>query len=84
MIDGKRAQAAGSAAVFVAIIAALLVAFIILVNPQQRAELLGEPSSSSLGSSVLPSGSLVKSLLKATPGRIDYLAQTEIEHALPI
>lgn len=84
MIDGKRAQAAGSAAVFVAIIAALLVAFIILVNPQQRAELLGEPSGSSLGSSVLPSGSLVKSLLKATPGRIDYLAQTEIEHALPI
>ncbi len=82
--DGKRAQAAGSAAVFVAIIAALLVAFIILVNPQQRAELLGEPSISSSGSSVLPSGSLVKSLLRTTPGRIDYLPQTEIEHALPV
>ncbi len=84
MIGGKKAQAAGSAAVFVAIIAALLVAFIILVNPQERAELLGEPSVSSSGSSVLPSGSLVKSLLRTIPGRIDYLPQTEIEHSLPV
>ncbi|MBI4152040.1 hypothetical protein HY496_03645 [Candidatus Woesearchaeota archaeon] len=88
MIGGTRAQAAGSAAVFVAIIAALLVAFIILVNPQQRAELLGEAGTSSSSSSstggTVPSGSLVKALLKATPGRIDYFSQSEITHPLPV
>ncbi|MBS3169117.1 hypothetical protein J4210_01410 [Candidatus Woesearchaeota archaeon] len=84
LMDDKRAQAAGGAAVFVAIIAALLIVFIILVNPQERAELLGEPTAPSSVSSITPSGSLVKSLLKATPGRIDYFAQSEINHPLPI
>lgn len=82
--NGRRAQAAGSAAVFVAIIAALLVAFIILVNPQERAELLGESGTTTVGGTTVPSGSLVKSLLKVTPGRIDYFSQSVIEHPLPV
>ncbi|MBI2103042.1 hypothetical protein HYT55_04335 [Candidatus Woesearchaeota archaeon] len=84
LLGGKRGQAAGSAAVFVAIIAALLVAFIILVNPQQRAELLGEQGTTSVGGTTVPSGSLVKSLLKVAPGRIDYFSQSVIEHPLPV
>lgn len=81
----KKGQSAGGAAVFVAVIAALLIVFIVLVNPQQRAELLGEPGvtgTSSSGSGV-PSGTLVKSLLKVTPGRIDYFSQSEVTHPLP-
>ncbi len=84
MFAEKRGQAAG-AAVFVAIVAALLVAFIILVDPQERAELLGESTTTTSTSTAAPvSGSLVKTLLKTTPGRIDYLSQKEIEHPLPV
>lgn len=77
----KRGQAA--AAVLLAIIAFFLIVFIILIPPAERAELLGEQQGSP---SVSGSSGIIKekTLLTVSPGRIDYLAQKEIEHPLPV
>jgi hypothetical protein len=83
----KRGQAAG-AAVLLALIAGLLVMFVILLPPAERAELLGEDSTgTSSGTGVsgdLDDGVVEKVLLSESPGRIDFLAQREIEHPLPV
>ncbi|HIG92589.1 TPA: hypothetical protein HA234_00135 [Candidatus Woesearchaeota archaeon] len=79
--SSKKGQAAG-AAVLLAIIAGLLILFIILVPPKERAELLGDQKGSSSSSGGTISGG--QDLLLASPGRIDYLNQREIEHPLPI
>ncbi|MDP3990002.1 MAG: hypothetical protein Q8Q01_02240 [archaeon] len=75
---GKRGQAAG-AAVLLALIAALLVMFVILLPPQERADLLGEGSPGSGTGTVSE-----RLLLQESPGRIDFIAQDEIEHPLPV
>lgn len=91
----KRGQApAAGAAVLVATIAAVLIMFVILVDPEERADILGEDytgttsSSSSSGSGAtdteIGEAKLDINLLKVNPGRIDYLAQSEIEHPLPV
>lgn len=79
----KRAQAAAGAAVLVAIILGLLVSFVILVSPKERAELLGEDLGNGT-SRTLGSAAIAENLLKVTPGRIDFLGQEEIEHPLPV
>lgn len=79
----KRGQAAAAgAAILLAIIAALLIMFIILIPPQERAELLGETGGSS--DNDFDDSIIDRSLLRESPGRIDYLGQTEIEHPLPV
>jgi len=84
VMEAKRGQAAAGAAVLIAIIAGLLIMFVILIPPQERAELLGETDSSSSGSKTVGLGQAEKNLLTENPGRIDYLAQKQIEHPLPI
>ncbi|PIN87448.1 hypothetical protein COV12_03775 [Candidatus Woesearchaeota archaeon CG10_big_fil_rev_8_21_14_0_10_32_24] len=86
----RKAQAAG-AAVLLAIIAGLLVMFILFIPPADRAELLGEGGSTTGTSSGSTSGSTLgtsavpeKTLLISNPGKLDYIAQKEIEHPLPI
>ncbi len=81
MFKDKAGQSAAGAAVLLVIIAGLLIMFIILVPPAERAKLLGENSSSGkdIGTSI--SG---VNLLSVSPGKIDYLAQKEIEHPLPV
>ncbi len=75
---GKKAQAAAAAAVLVAIIGAMLVSYVILVSPEERAALLdGDTLSDSDGSS--NSGDL---LLEEFPGKIEYLSVDEVEHSL--
>ena len=76
----KRGQAAG-AAVLVAIIAVLLIGFIILVSPKERAELLDEDTSSDTVDDTNERGVV---LLRESPGRVDYLPQKDIEHPLPV
>jgi len=82
MLSEKRGQSAAGAAVLITIIAGLLVMFIVLVNPQERAELLGESSSSTSGD--LPNSVIQKNLLTESPGRIDYLPQKFMEKPLPV
>ncbi|HIH10953.1 TPA: hypothetical protein HA241_02090 [Candidatus Woesearchaeota archaeon] len=81
---GKRGQAAAGAAVLLAIIAGLLIMFIILIPPQDRADLLGENISSSRTGSSLDRSVAEETLLEESPGRIDYFAQSEVEHPLPV
>ncbi len=77
----QRGQSAAGAAVLIAIIAVLIVGFIILIPPKERAKLLEEKSTASTPTAP---GVAEKNLLKVSPGRIDYLAQKEIEHPLPV
>lgn len=80
----KRGQAAG-AAILLAIIAGLLIAFLILIPPKERAELLGDDGTTvSVSSRTTSTNSIEKNLLAVNPGKIDYLAQTDIEHPLPV
>ncbi len=79
----KRGQAAAGAAVLVAIILGLLVSFVILVSPQERAQLLGEPISNATRSPI-GEAAVAENLLEVTPGKIDYLGLEEIEHPLPV
>src|SRR3989344_6600810 len=82
MFSTKRGQSAAGAAVLIAIIAALIVGFIILIPPQERAKLLED--SSSANNSTAVSGVVEKKLLTASPGRIDYLTEKEVEHPIPV
>lgn len=84
MARTKKGQAAG-AAVLLVIIAAFLVGFIIMVSPQERADILGEDNESTADDSGTIEGAVVEeNLLTVSPGRVDYLAQEEIEHPLPV
>ncbi|MEK6900697.1 MAG: hypothetical protein AABX05_06225 [Nanoarchaeota archaeon] len=83
MFSSKRGQtSAAGAAVLIAIIAVLIVGFIILIPPQERAKLL-EDQTNTTSTTTVP-GAVVKNLLMVSPGRIDYLAQKEIEHPIPV
>lgn len=81
MLKTKRGQSAAGAAVLIAIIAALIVGFIILIPPQERAKLLEESAAN--GTAAVP-GIVEKKLLVVSPGRIDYLAEKEVEHPIPV
>lgn len=79
-----RGQAAG-AAILLAIILGVLIMFIVLIPPQERAELLGDgETSTSTNGSASRSTAVTENLLTAAPGRIDYLGQRDIEHPLPV
>src|SRR3989344_2318845 len=74
----KKGQAAG-AAVLLAIIAGLIIMFIILIPPSEREELLGTGDSLDDEDPVS-----TKVLLRESPGRIDFLDKKEVEHPLPV
>ena len=81
MFSTKRGQSAAGAAVLIAIIAALIVGFVILIPPQERAKLLDEGITND--SSTVP-GIVEKKLLAVSPGRIDYLSEKDVEHPIPV
>ncbi len=75
----KRGQAA-AAAVLLAIIAGLMIMFVILVSPDERAAILdgnGEASVEDSDSSVMS-----EILLEEYPGKVEYLSLDEVEHSL--
>src|SRR3989338_2042939 len=81
----QRGQAAAGAAVLVAIILGLLITFIVLIPPSERAELLGEQKSSNVtGKGTLGQAAVKENLLTLTPGKIDSLGQRDIDHPLPV
>jgi hypothetical protein len=84
----KRGQAAG-AAILLVIIAGLLILFILNLSPNDRAELLGEDSSSNTRTNrssrhFNDSEIVTRVLLEENPGRVDFLSEREIEHPLPV
>jgi hypothetical protein len=81
---GKKAQKASAAAIFVFLLAVLLVAYVLVLPPQDRAELLGEDiggGTSGTGDSDDDTDS--KLLLDERVGRLDYLKFDERTHELP-
>lgn len=82
-IQTKLGQSAAGAAVLLAVIAGMLIMFIVMIPPQERAELLGDKTSSSTSSGTTASTS-TSNLLTVSPGKVDYLATKEIEHPLPV
>lgn len=85
-LRSKKGQPTGisgaSAAVLVAIIAALIIIYILVLPPQERADLLGENLTDDDGDG----GSEIRensTLLLESPGRLEFMAQKEVEHALP-
>ncbi len=76
----KRGQSAAGAALFLAVVAGLLIMFIVLMPPQERSELLGEGSSGTSGTKTVSASNL----LLNSPGKIDYLAIRDMEHPLPV
>ncbi|MFC1691323.1 hypothetical protein ACFL0W_04015 [Nanoarchaeota archaeon] len=90
----KRAQASGvGAAALIAIIASLIVIYVLVLPPSDReailsgdAEKVGEgPRYSSTGSQAstasVPTGG--EDLLLETPGRLSFMEEQEVEHILP-
>jgi len=86
----KRGQNAAGAAVLLALVMGLIIIFIILIPPEDRAVLLDEPYTSGSGSSGsdsntdLETATVKENLLEESPGRIDFLSQNEVEHPLPV
>lgn len=83
----KRGQAptAAGTAILLAIIASLIIMFVILIPPQDRAKLLEDDDNGvSSSTTEIDTSISTKNLLTTSPGRIDYLAQKEIEHPLPV
>lgn len=87
MLDVKRqGQAATGAAVLLAVIAGLLIIFIILIPPNERAELLGEnqTNETSDDDNDIDNAKVETNLLTESPGKVDFLGEDEIEHPLPV
>jgi len=80
----KKGQAAG-AAVLLAIIMGLVILFLILIPPQERAKILGEePTEKEVGEEVSSVKKDVKeTLLQESPGRLSYIKEKEIEKLIP-
>jgi hypothetical protein len=81
MKSKKGQMGATSAATLIAIIAGLIVLYILVLPPAEREKLL-EGNATEDGEDI---GEVkeVKTLLSINPGRLDYLAQKEIEHIIP-
>lgn len=76
----KRGQAeAGNAAVLVALIAAIILLYILFLPPSERKELLETPEE---GENETENGDNI-TLLSESPGRIDFLDEDEFEHDIP-
>ncbi|MFO8016622.1 MAG: hypothetical protein R6U32_05950 [Candidatus Woesearchaeota archaeon] len=86
LIRSKKGQPSGlsgaSAAVLVGVIAALIVIYILMIPPEDRAELLDENTTADSGGGTSLSGPN-STLLVESPGRLDYISQKEVEHTLP-
>ncbi|MBI2147302.1 hypothetical protein HYU19_02375 [Candidatus Woesearchaeota archaeon] len=74
---GRKGQSGTGAAVLVVIIAALIILYILFLPPAQRQAILEGREAGSGG--VLSN----TTLLLASPGRLDYLPQKDVEHVLP-
>ena len=77
---GRRGQAAAASAL-IAAIAGLIILYIIFLQPEDRAKLLGEGTTSRTGGVRAVERNLT--LLDESPGRIDFLSQRVVDHTIP-
>ena len=77
----KRGDAAAGAAIFLVIMMALIITFLLVLNPSERAEILGENITTSSSSST---ATVIKeTVLNKNPGRLSYIKDKEIEKVIP-
>ncbi len=88
----KRGQTGSGtgAATLVAVITLLIVLYILFIPPESREELLGlnettddDSSTTSDGTKFKPYNKTLTMACEGIPGRVDYLAQKEVEHNIP-
>ncbi len=80
----KRGQgSAGGAAALIAIIGALLLLFVVFMPPEERAELLDQTYTGTNGGGGGVSDVEAEELLVRSPGKVDYLSLTSVEHNVP-
>jgi len=77
-MNRKKGQGAVGAAVLVAIIAVLVILYVLFLPPSEREALFEE-----YGENITTVSKENITLLSEFPGRLDYIAQTEIEHSIP-
>jgi hypothetical protein len=78
----KKGQAAAAAALL-AIVAALIVLYILFIPPEDRAEILGQDFDDDGVRRFSNRSTKNITILEENPGRIDFLSQKRIDHAIP-
>jgi len=76
-------KAQGSAATVVGIIALLLVFYILFIPPEEREALLYGTDENGTYGSVSVGKASNRTLLLATPGKLDFVQDEEIDHTIP-
>lgn len=77
---GKKGQeTGGSAATLIAIIALIMILYLIFLPPAERIKILEGGNSTTLGSDIDENDTL----FLERPGRVDYLKRDEIDHNIP-
>ena len=79
----KGQETGGHAATLVAIIALLILLYILFVPPETRNELLGIENETSSGVGNSEENGVNITLVEEWPGRIDYTDLSEVDHDLP-
>ena len=82
MLKKRNGQSGSGAATLVAVIALLIVLYILFLPPDVRKDLLEEESDGPGGTGT-GSGRVVTNLLTDHPGRLEQIDKLEIEHYLP-
>jgi hypothetical protein len=82
-----KAQSAGSAAAFIALIAGFILLYMLLIPPDLRNELLGEGNTgtgtATQTTTTLQTMGIEKTVISESPGRIDYMKFSQYDHPLP-
>ena len=78
MVNFKKAQSGSSAAILIAVIAAMILLYVLFLPPEERARILDDTNGNA-GSKINSTNSI---LLKEFPGRLDLLKKRTIEHKI--
>ncbi|MFH1439642.1 MAG: hypothetical protein ABIG89_03685 [Candidatus Woesearchaeota archaeon] len=82
----KKAQSAAGAAGLIALLAVFIVLYLLLIPPQERANLLGDSTYTNTNAAkakLTGPFTINKTSLAVSPGRIDYLKFSSYDHPLP-
>lgn len=76
----KKSGQAAAAAALIAIITVLIILYILFIPPLERQKLLGDEKEGTTTPATIEEN---KTLLLETPGRLDFLSQKTVDHAIP-
>ncbi|MBW2963969.1 hypothetical protein KY363_00780 [Candidatus Woesearchaeota archaeon] len=83
IVYSKKAQDAGSAATLIAVIALLIVFYLLFIPPSFRDQILEGNTSESGGSSGTGTSKVNETVMKANPGSLSKISSDDIEHTVP-